>query len=206
MAKSLLATTLVNQLRTLEAQLKEYRRRIAQAFADHPDCDLFSSLPGSGKKLAPRLLGEIGANREVFASAEALQRYAGTAAVTKQSGKTCFVHIRRACNKVLRATVHLWADESRRKCAWANAYYQQKKGARPIRRKVAPNMCAEYDFTGAVRGKYTARYPGHAAALFQQAQQAADFSPRDRRLWLEDLRSAHAGDPRQAAILAADTG
>jgi transposase len=126
-AKSLLATTLVNQLRTLEAQLKEYRRRIEQAFANHPDSDLFSSLPGGGEKLAPRLLGEIGANREVFASAEALQCYAGTAPVTKQSGKTRFVHLRRACNKVLRATVHLWADESRRKCAWANAYYQQKK-------------------------------------------------------------------------------
>ena len=126
-AKSLLATTLVNQLRTLETQLKEYRRRIAQAFADHPDADLFRSLPGSGQKLAPRLLGEIGAHREVFASAEALQCYAGTAPVTKKSGKTCFVHVRRACNKVLRATVHLWADESRHTCAWAQAYYQQKK-------------------------------------------------------------------------------
>jgi transposase len=126
-AKSLLATTLVNQLRTLAAQLKEYRRRIEQAFADHPDSDLFSSLPGGGKKLAPRLLGELGANREVFASGEALQCYAGTAPVTQQSGKTRFVHVRRACNKVLRTTVHLWADESRQKCAWADAYYQQKK-------------------------------------------------------------------------------
>ena len=126
-AKSLLATALVQQLRTLEAQLKEYRRRVEQAFADHPDAGLFSSLPGGGAKLAPRLLGEIGANRDVFGSAEALQCYAGTAPVTKQSGRTRFVHIRRACNKVLRATVHLWADESRQKCAWANAYYQQKK-------------------------------------------------------------------------------
>jgi len=126
-AKSLLATTLVNQLRTLAAQLKEYRRRIEQAFGDHPDADLFNSLPGGGKKLAPRLLGELGANREVFASAEALQCYAGTAPVTQQSGKTRFVHVRRACNKVLRTTVHLWADESRHKCAWADAYYQQKK-------------------------------------------------------------------------------
>ena len=83
--------------------------------------------PGGGQKLAPRLLGEIGANREVFASADALQCYAGTAPVTKRSGKSCLVHVRRACNKVLRATVHLWADESRQKCAWAEAYYQQKK-------------------------------------------------------------------------------
>jgi len=126
-AKSLLAVTIAKTLRTLEAQIKEYRRRIEQAFADHPDGGLFASLPGGGKKLAPRLLGEIGANRQVFDSAEALQCYAGTAPVTKKSGKSRLVNVRRACNKVLRATVHLWADESRQKCAWAQTYYQQKK-------------------------------------------------------------------------------
>jgi transposase len=126
-AKSLLAVTLAKQLRTLEAQIKEYRRRIEQAFDDHPDGGLFASLPGGGRKLAPRLLGEIGANRQVFDSAEALQCYAGTAPLTQKSGKGRIVKVRRMCNKVLRATVHLWADETRHKCAWAEAYYQQKK-------------------------------------------------------------------------------
>lgn len=126
-AKSMLAVAIVEQLRTLEAQIRKYRREIEQSFADHPDNDIFGSLPGGGKKLAPRLLGEIGANRDVFASAEALQCYAGTAPLTKKSGTSCYAKIRRACNKVLRATVHLWADLSRRLCAWAEAYYQQKK-------------------------------------------------------------------------------
>jgi transposase len=126
-AKSLLAVSLARLLRTLELQIKEYRQRIEKAFGDHPDGGLFASLPGGGKKLAPRLLGELGANREVFASAEALQCYAGTAPVTQQSGKRRLVFLRRACNKVLRATVHLWADESRQACAWAEAYYRQKK-------------------------------------------------------------------------------
>jgi transposase len=126
-AKSLLAVTIAKTLRTLESQIQEYRRRIEQTFNDHPDGGLFASLPGGGKKLAPRLLGEMGANRQVFESAEALQCYAGTAPLTRKSGHSCFVNVRRACNKVLRATVHLWVDESRQKCAWANAYYQQKK-------------------------------------------------------------------------------
>ncbi len=47
--------------------------------------------------------------------------------MTKKSGKSRFVYVRWACNKVLRATVHLWADESRKTCAWAAAYYQQKR-------------------------------------------------------------------------------
>ena len=126
-AKSLLAVTLAKTLRTLQAQIGEYRRRIERAFDEHPDGGLFASLPGGGRRLAPRLLGELGTDRCVFESAEALQCYAGTAPVTRQSGKSRSVKLRRACNKVLRATVHLWADESRHDCAWAQAYYEQKR-------------------------------------------------------------------------------
>ena len=126
-AKSLLAVSLTRQLRTLEQQLQEYRRRIEKLFQQHPDHDLFGSLPGAGPKLAPRLLGELGSQRQVLDSPEALQCYAGTAPVTKKSGKTRFVFLRRACNTVLRATVHLWVDLSRHQCAWAEAYYQKKR-------------------------------------------------------------------------------
>jgi transposase len=126
-AKSLLAASTVKSLLTLEAQLKEYRSRIEKLFDQHPDGDLFKSLPGGGAKLAPRLLGEMGANREVFTSPEALQSYAGTAPITDQSGRRCFVKIRRMCNRFLRTAVHLWTDQSRRECAWAEAYYREKR-------------------------------------------------------------------------------
>jgi transposase len=126
-AKSLLAVTVAKQLRTLEDQLDEYRRRINELFGRHPDRDPFGSLPGAGEKLAPRLLAELGADREVFQSPEALQCYAGAAPVTQQSGRSRRVIIRRACNMSLRATVHLWADRSRIKCPWAEAYYRQKR-------------------------------------------------------------------------------
>lgn len=126
-AKSLLAATCAKQLRTLEAQLDEYRARINQLFARHPDHDLFGSLPGAGEKIAPRLLAELGADREVFDDPEALQCYAGAAPVTRQSGRSRLVAMRRACNMHLRATVHLWADRSRIKAPWAQAYYQQKR-------------------------------------------------------------------------------
>jgi transposase len=126
-AKSLLAVTIARQLHTLEAQLLEYRARIEELYRKHPDHDLFGSLPGAGPKLGPRLLAEMGTDREVFGDPEALQCFAGTAPVTKQSGRSRFVVIRRACNMSLRATVHLWADRSRIKAPWAEAYYQQKR-------------------------------------------------------------------------------
>jgi hypothetical protein len=37
------------------------------------------------------------------------------------------VRYRYACNKFLRATVHLTANHSRRSCAWAEAYYRRKR-------------------------------------------------------------------------------
>jgi transposase len=126
-AKSLLAISTIRSLLMLEAQIKEYRLRIQKLFDKHPDGDIFRSLPGGGAKLAPRLLGEMGANRDVFDSPQALQSYAGTAPLTDQSGRKRLVKIRRTCNTILRTVVHLWADQSRRDCAWAEAYYREKR-------------------------------------------------------------------------------
>ena len=123
-AKSLLAISLSRLLQTLETQLAAYRGRIAAIFAQHPDHDLFGSLPGAGEKLAPRLLAELGDDRGRFPTAQSLQCYAGTAPVTIQSGKLCYQQFRHACNSGLRQAVHLWADLSRRKCVWAEAYYR----------------------------------------------------------------------------------
>jgi transposase len=126
-AKSLLATSLVKVLQALERQLEEYRRRINQTFRQHPDHQIFGSLPGAGEKLAPRLLGEIGTAREVYSDPDALCCQAGASPVRYQSGQIDKARIRWACNTVLRYTVHLWADCSRKKSPWAQAYYARKR-------------------------------------------------------------------------------
>jgi len=123
-ARSLLAMTLAAVLRTLEDQLKLYRKHIEEQFARHPDRDLFGSLPGVAAKLGPRLLAELGSDRSRFESAQSLQCYAGTAPLTIQSGQMTKCMIRHACQHGLRATVHLWANTSRFACAWAQGYYQ----------------------------------------------------------------------------------
>jgi transposase len=63
----------------------------------------------------------------VFDSPQGLQRLAGAAPVTQKSGQSRRVVLRRACNKFFRSATHLWADRSRCKCAWAEAYYRQKR-------------------------------------------------------------------------------
>jgi transposase len=124
-AKSLLAVALVKLLQALEIQLEYYRKEIRRLFNEHPDHELFGSLPGAGEKLAPRLLSELGSDRSLFESAQGLQCYVGTAPVSFQSGQNHQVYARYMCNKTFRHAVHLWADLSRKFCSWAQVYYQQ---------------------------------------------------------------------------------
>ena len=126
-AKSRLALSLVKLLQALQQQLDNYRAAIEKLFAGHPDHDLFGSLPGVGEKLGPRLLGSIGANRGQYPEVQGLQCVAGSAPVSFKSGQMRRVKIRWHCDRFLRHTVHLWADCSRKTCAWAAAYYQAKR-------------------------------------------------------------------------------
>jgi hypothetical protein len=79
--------------------IKELDKQIAELFAKQEDFELFSSFPGAGEVLAPRLLSAFGADRDRFASAEEIQQLSGIAPVTERSGKTCWVHHRFACPK-----------------------------------------------------------------------------------------------------------
>jgi transposase len=124
-AKSRLALARVRMLRVLQSQIDSYRAEIEKLFAQHPDHDLFGSLPGAGPKIAPRLLGEIGSDRSRFEDPSALQCLAGTAPVSYQSGQIHKVYLWRHCNKLLRYAVHLWANLSRQSCPWAAVYYEQ---------------------------------------------------------------------------------
>lgn len=126
-AKSRLALSLAKMLIALQTQLEGYRAAIDELFKKHPDHDLFGSLPGAGEKLAPRLLGEIGQNRDRFESSHLLQMQAGTAPISYQSGQMHIVKVRRACNTHFRHAVHLWAACTIPVCSWAKTYYEQKR-------------------------------------------------------------------------------
>jgi transposase len=118
------------ELQLVVQTVKEYDARIAAAFAQHPDQEIFRSLPGAGPVLAPRLLATMGSDRERFESAANLQRYTGIAPVTKQSGGSCYVHRRYLCAKYHRQSFHEYAKESILWCRWAAAFYldQRTKG------------------------------------------------------------------------------
>ncbi|MER7274686.1 transposase [Dactylosporangium sp. NPDC000244] len=54
----------------------------------HPDYEVITSFPGTGDLSGGRLLAEIGDDRARFTDARALKAYAGSAPVTRASGRT----------------------------------------------------------------------------------------------------------------------
>lgn len=124
---ALLVQALVAQLRVTLQAITDFDNAIADHAQDHPDFPLFDALPGAGAVFAPRLLVAFGEQRERYASAEELQKYAGMAPVTERSGKKSWVHWRLQCPKFLRQTFVEWAAESIRHSFWAQAYYQQQR-------------------------------------------------------------------------------
>jgi transposase len=124
---ALLVQALVAQLRVTLQALADFDTVIAQRAQSHPDFPLFQALPGAGPVFAPRLLVAFGEQRERYASAAELHKYAGIAPVTERSGKKSWVHWRLQCPKFLRQTFVEWAAESIRHSFWAQVYYQQQR-------------------------------------------------------------------------------
>ena len=124
-AKSMEAIACAKELRTLDAILQQYRAQIEQLFDQHPDHDIFASLPSCGPKLAPRMLSHFGTQRDRYESARSLQQLSGTVPVTKESGNHKEIKMRRMCDKDFRNTMHLYAQVSVRTCAWARAVYSR---------------------------------------------------------------------------------
>src|SRR5215211_6887266 len=124
---ALLVQALVAQLRVTLQAITDFDTAIAQRAQSHPDFPLFQALPGAGPVFAPRLLVAFGEQRERYATAAALQKYAGIAPVTERSGNKSWVHWRLQCPKFRRQTFVEWAAESIRHSFWAQVYYQQQR-------------------------------------------------------------------------------
>jgi len=124
---ALLVQALVAQLRVTLQAIADFDTAIAQCAQNHPDFSLFQALPGAGPVFASRLLVAFGEQRERYASAAELQKYAGIAPVTERSGKKSWVHWRLQCPKFLWQTFVEWAAESIRHSFWAQVYYQQQR-------------------------------------------------------------------------------
>ena len=109
-------TSLNHEIATLEGALGE-------GFDEHPDAKIIRSLPGLGTILGARVLGEFGDDRTRFANAKCRKNYAGSAPITKASGKSLIVLARHARNKRLGDALDQWAFCSLSSSQGARSYY-----------------------------------------------------------------------------------
>lgn len=137
---------LLDQLLALQRHAQDYEHQIHELFDKLPESEGISNLPGVGGRIGPELVATLGPRPKEpedetdlqprqgpdrrphrFDTPQALEKLAGAAPVTRQSGNWKNVHFRRACDKRLRRTLHDWAGCSLRSSRWARAFYDHHK-------------------------------------------------------------------------------
>ncbi|MDQ0401470.1 hypothetical protein J2S50_000019 [Streptomyces sp. DSM 40167] len=86
-----------------------------------------ASFPGLGPILGARVLAELGDDRARFTDARALESYAGSAPITRASGKKRFVGRRFVKNNRLINAGFLWAFAALTASPGANAHYRRRR-------------------------------------------------------------------------------
>jgi transposase len=123
------ALALLHQLDAACASAEDLAAGAAEQFDRHPDAEIITSQPGLGSLTGARILAEIGDDRTRFTDARSLKAYAGSAPVTRASGKAITVLHRRVKNQRLAATGYIWAFAALTASPGARAHYDRRKAA-----------------------------------------------------------------------------
>lgn len=125
--KSRLLLSLLSQLELLIQDIQQYDQEIESSVKSHPDSGMFLALKGVGSNLAARIMVEFGDDRSYYPHANAIQCEAGTAPVTRKSGKRRFAHFRRACKKTFRNTMQQFALQMVKYEPWSKEMFQKHR-------------------------------------------------------------------------------
>ena len=125
MGQQLLA--LLTQLDAACKAVEDLTEAVEASFRRHPDAEILLSFPGMGIQLGARVLAEIGDDRARFADARALKAYAGSAPITRASGKKRFVGRRYIKNNRLTNAGHQWAFAALTASPGAAAHYRRRR-------------------------------------------------------------------------------
>jgi transposase len=112
-------------LQTLNAQIPALQAGVEAYFGQHPDVEIYRSLPGLGPILGARVLAEFGDAPGRYTDSKARKNYAGTSPITRQSGKQKTVHARFIHNNRLINALDLYAAAATLHCPHVKTYYDQ---------------------------------------------------------------------------------
>jgi transposase len=118
---------LLRQLDAAAESADDLTEAVEASFQQHPDAEVITSFPGLGNLLGARVLAEIGDDRTRFADARALKAYAGSAPITRASGKKRYVGRRFVKNDRLVHAGYLWAFAAITASPGAGAHYRRRR-------------------------------------------------------------------------------
>ncbi len=118
---------LLGQLDAAAQAADDLAEAVEASFHQHPDAEVITSFPGLGSLLGARVLAEVGDDRSRFADARALKSYAGSAPVTRASGKKRHVGRRFVKNDRLIHAGYLWAFAAITASPGAQAHYRRRR-------------------------------------------------------------------------------
>ncbi|MPZ94140.1 MAG: IS110 family transposase [Propionibacteriales bacterium] len=159
-------------LQTLNAEIHALEGQVEAHFGQHPDAEVYLSQPGIGAILGARVLAEFGDAPGRYADAKSRKNYAGTAPITRQSGKSKTVHARFIHNDRLVDALHMQAGAAILHDPGSRAYYDELR-AREIGHNAALRQIGNR-LVGILHGclKTDTRYDAHTAWSHRTAHAA----------------------------------
>jgi transposase len=120
---------LLRQFDAACAAVDELAQAAIAHFEQHPDAAIITSFPGLGNLAGARVLAEIGDDRARFTDARGLKAFAGSAPITRASGKKTVVTHRHIKNRRLAAVGAIWTLASLRSSPGARRHFDVRRVA-----------------------------------------------------------------------------
>lgn len=119
----------VGQIEAINRQIEELEAELESSFEQHPDAEIYRSMPGLGVVLGARVLGEFGDDPERYESAKSRRNYAGTSPLTVASGRKRTVRMRYIRNRRISDAANQWALCTLRTSPGCRDFYDRRRAA-----------------------------------------------------------------------------
>jgi transposase len=128
-ALGIAAVGLIETITAISDAIDALKAELATLLDQHPQAPIITSFPVLGPVLGARLIGELGDDPDRFLDAQVVRSFAGTAPITRASGRSRVVSARRICNRRLGDACHWWAYATLTRSAGARAHYDRRRAA-----------------------------------------------------------------------------
>jgi hypothetical protein len=166
-------------LTELNRQINQLELTLAASLEQHPDSDIYHSLPGFGVVLGARALGEFGDDPNRYANGKSRRNYAGTSPLTIASGRKRAVLARHVRNRRLYDALDQAAFCALTQSPGCRQFYDQRRTAGDLHHQALRTLANR--LVGILHGclDHRALYNEHTAwahrqpTTHQENQQAA---------------------------------